>query len=91
MHTLVDKKKLLQRVRRLKGQVEGLERALEQEKGCYEVLHVASACRGALNSLMLEILQGHVRHHLLDPEAPPDSDRARAAEELLATLRSYLA
>lgn len=88
MHTVQQKKGLLQRVRRLKGQVEGIERALLEEKGCYEVLHVASACRGALNSLMFEILQGHVRHHLLTPDADPD--HVRAAEELLDTLRSYV-
>ena len=90
MHTVKQKKQLLQRVRRLRGQVEGIERALLEEKGCYEVLHVASACRGALNSLMFEILQGHVLEHLVTPGADPESDQVKAAAELLETLRSYV-
>lgn len=87
-HTIHQKKKLLQRVRKLRGQVEAIERALEQEKGCYEVLHVVAACRGAINGLMFEILGGHVREHLLDPEAGPEA--REAAEELVDTLRSFL-
>ncbi|MBI3929330.1 MAG: metal/formaldehyde-sensitive transcriptional repressor [Armatimonadetes bacterium] len=88
MHTIRDKEKLLKRTRRLRGQVEAIERALEEEKGCYHVLHIVAACRGALNGLMREVLEGHVRDHVLPIGASPES--AEAAEELMAVLRSFL-
>jgi DNA-binding FrmR family transcriptional regulator len=49
-----EKENLLARVRRVRGQVEAVERALENEKGCAAVLHLIVAARGAMNSLMTE-------------------------------------
>ena len=57
MHTVRDKKKLLARVRRLKGQVEAIERALESETGCEQVLHLIAGARGAMAGLMAEIVE----------------------------------
>ena len=66
-HTIREKEKLLNRVRRVRGQVEALERALEEEKGCADVLHLVVAARGAMNSLMAEVIEDHIRVHVVDP------------------------
>ena len=55
-----------------------------------EILHTISACRGAFNSLMAEVLDGHIRFHVMDPDQNPTSERARATQELIDVLRSYL-
>ena len=89
-HILRDKKKMLNRVRRIRGQVEAIEHAIEREADCSEILHTISACRGAFNSLMAEVLDGHIRFHVMDPDHDPTSEKARAAQELIDVLRSYL-
>ena len=63
-HTLKDKKQLLMRVRRIKGQAEALEKNLDQGSECSAVLQQIAAIRGAVNGLMLEVLEGHLRDHL---------------------------
>lgn len=67
-----------------------MERALVDEKGCYEVLQTVAAARGALNSLVAEMIEDHVRHHVLDPEEKASSKRARAADELIDIVRAYV-
>jgi DNA-binding FrmR family transcriptional regulator len=89
-HIIRDKKKILNRVRRIRGQIEAIESAIDREADCSEVLHTISACRGAINSLMAEILEGHIRFHVVDPDHDPRSERARAAQELIDVLRAYL-
>jgi DNA-binding FrmR family transcriptional regulator len=88
-HTVKEKTKLLNRVRRVLGQVEALERAVEEEKGCADVLHLVVTARGAMNSLMAEIIEDHIRMHVVDP-AHERGSRARGAEELIEIVQSYL-
>ena len=66
-HTIKDKRKLLSRIRRIKGQTEAIERALEGEVECEDILQLVASCRGALNGLMTELIEGHLRFHVLDP------------------------
>ena len=87
-HTTRDKVKLLNRARRIRGQVEAIERALAEERDCAEVMHLLAACRGAVGSLTAEVLEGHVRDHIVDPDG--DTKRARAAADLVEVLRSYV-
>lgn len=89
-HTTEEKKKLLNRVRRIRGQVESVERALDQEAECSEVLHNISVCRGAMDSLMAEVIEGHIRLHVLDPKISPTDEQAQAADDLINALRVYL-
>ncbi len=89
-HTVRDKQKLLARVRRLRGQVEGIERALTAEAGCEQVLHLIAGARGAMAGLMAEVLEDHVRTHLVDPVAHPGALDQPAAEVLLDLIRTYL-
>jgi DNA-binding FrmR family transcriptional regulator len=88
-HIIQNKKKLLSRISRIRGQINGIERALNEERECGEVLLTLAACRGAMNALMAEILEGHVRLHLLPADAPKQS-RAAAGEELIEVIKRYL-
>ncbi len=90
MHTVREKQKLLARVRRMKGQVEAIERALDGEAGCGQVLHLIAGVRGAMAGLMAEVVEEHVRSHLVDPAAHPDALQQDAVEQLLDVVRSYL-
>jgi FrmR/RcnR family transcriptional regulator, repressor of frmRAB operon len=90
LDTTRDKTKVLNRVRRIRGQVEALERAVEQEIGCSDVLQLITSARGAINGLMAEVLQDHIRMRVLDPLREPDGKRASAAEELINVVHSYL-
>jgi len=89
-HTIAGKTKLLARVRRIRGQVEAVERALEAEKGCAEVLQQIAAIRGAMNGLMTEVIEDHVHTHIASPSISKHADRARGAEELIDVIRAYL-
>ena len=90
MHTVKDRAKLIGRVRRIRGQIEAVERALLEEKGCYDVLQTVAAARGALNGLVAEMIEDHVRFHVLDPEEKVSAKRARAADELINVVRAYV-
>lgn len=88
-HTIKGKKALLTRVRRIKGQAEALEKALENEAECLAVLQQIAAIRGAVNGLMAEVLEGHIRGHLGAADVTPEQ-RQEDLEQVILTLRSYL-
>lgn len=89
-HTAREKTKLLSRVRRIRGQVEALERALEAEKGCAEVLHQIAAVRGAMNGLMVEVIEDHIQTHIASPLLESDAERSKGADELIEVIRTYV-
>lgn len=89
-HTTAEKKKLVARIHRIKGQVEGIEKALEEERDCSVVLQQIAACRGAINGLMSELMEGEVRVHVLSRNAKANSSEANAADNLVRVLRTYL-
>lgn len=78
-------KKVLARVRRIRGQIESIERAIEESADCYSVLQQTAAVRGALNGLVAELMEGHIRHHVLG-----DTKDGKGVEELIGIVRSYL-
>ncbi len=89
-HTVRDKSKLLGRVRRIRGQVAALERALDSEKGCSEVLHQIAAVRGAINGLMAEVIEGHIQTHIANPAITSEAERSEGADELIDVIHAYL-
>jgi DNA-binding FrmR family transcriptional regulator len=88
-HTIKGKAKLLTRVRRIRGQSDALEKALESEADCAAVLQQIAAIRGAVNGLMSEVLEHHLRDHL-GADATDASQRGRDLEEVVSVLKSYL-
>jgi DNA-binding FrmR family transcriptional regulator len=89
-HTVGEKHKLLARVHRIRGQVEAIERALDGEASCEQVMHLIAGARGAMAGLMAEVVQDHVRTHLVDAEKHPGALNIEAAEQLLEVVRAYL-
>jgi DNA-binding FrmR family transcriptional regulator len=89
-HTVHEKRKLLARVRRIKGQVEAIERALDGQAGCDQVMHLIAGARGAMAGLMVEVVEDHIRAHLVDTEKHPDVLNTEASEQLLEVVRAYM-
>ena len=89
-HIRKDRKKLLARVRRIQGQLNALHEALEAKDDCTEVLHLLASCRGSINGLMSEVLEGHIRFHLMGGEPERAAKQDEAAEELIEVLKQYL-
>lgn len=88
-HTIAGKKKLLSRVRRIKGQSLALEVALEGEPDCMAILQQVAAIKGAVNGLMKEVLEGHLREHL-GAENISNEQRLTEVEDVISILKSYL-
>ena len=89
-HTIREKTKLLHRVRRLRGQVEAVERALEAEAECVDVMQLVVSVRGAASSLMAELMEDHIRFHVSDPARDRDRRRAKGSEQLIDVVHAYL-
>lgn len=87
-HTIRDRAKLLARVRRIRGQVEAIERALEAETKCEQVMHLLVSTRAAMAGLMSEVVEDHVRTHLVDTDRHPGALDTDAVEQLLAVIRT---
>ena len=88
-HTTREKTKLLNRVRRIRGKMEAIERALEEEKGCTDVLQLIAGVRGAINGLMAEVVEDHVRMHVAERSLAQE-ERDEGAAELIDIVRAYL-
>lgn len=84
----LEKTKLLKRLNRIRGQVEGLQRALEKDAGSTKMLQQATACRGALEGFIAEVIEDHIRERML---GSVDRVSAKfAAEELIGIVHSYM-
>jgi DNA-binding FrmR family transcriptional regulator len=90
VHTVADKQKLLNRVRRLRGQIDALERGLDAEAGCTEIMRLCTAARGAINGIMAEVVEDHILMHMMDENRQPSRGEVQAADELVDVLRSYI-
>lgn len=88
-HSAHEKKRVLTRVRRIRGQAEALERALEAGVDCGAVLQQIAAIRGAVNGLMSEVMEAHIREEFGQP-ATSDAQRKARIEEMTGLVRSYL-
>ncbi len=88
MHTIRDKARLLARVRRIQGQALALERLLEQEDDCNQILQQIAAIRGAVNGLMSAVIEGHLVDHVVNE--PVLEQRQKDMDAVLQTIKSYL-
>ena len=89
-HIAREKQKLLNRVKRMRGQLEAIERAIEADAECSRVLQQATATRGALDGFIAELIEDHIRDTMVDPAATAHDPRRLAAEELVAIVHTYL-
>ncbi len=89
-HVAREKTKLLNRLKRIRGQLEAIERAVDQDVECTRVLQQATSCRGALDGFIAEVIEDHIREHMIDPNMPKDDARVQAAEELVEIVHAYL-
>ncbi len=88
MHTPNERAKLLNRVKRIQGQIDKVSRTLSDQHDCTEVLMLLAAVRGGINSLMHEVLEDHIRLHLLGEGSAPLTPAL--GEELIDLVRAYL-
>jgi DNA-binding FrmR family transcriptional regulator len=89
-HVGNEKVKLLNRLKRIRGQVEAIERAVEADRECVLVLQQATSCRGAMDGFIAEVIEDHIREHMIDPATDQDDPRRLAAEELVVIVHAYL-
>lgn len=87
-HLIANKEKLILRIKKIKGQLNSIEKALEAENDCFKVLQQISASRGAIQSLMSEVLDGHIKEHLGSHVS--DEQREKEIENLATLLKTYL-
>lgn len=88
-HLFEDRKKIISRIKRIKGQLEAVEKSLNDGKECFEVLQTLSACRGGLNGLMGELVEGHVKEHIMHDPVHPKTAQDKSALELVKLLKTY--
>lgn len=84
-----EQQKLLHRIKRLRGQFAAVERALSAGDECADILMLLAAIRGGVNSLMAEILEDHIRLHMMNPDQKMDSPE-ELGEDLIGLVRAYL-
>ncbi len=88
-HTVRDRQKLLNRIKRIRGQVDAIERALEEETECISVLQQITSCRGAMTGLLAVVLEDHIRTHLVDADGVREGHPSDAREQLIEVVHSY--
>jgi DNA-binding FrmR family transcriptional regulator len=88
-HTVREKQKLLNRVSRIAGQIDAIKRALDGEAGCAQVMQLIAGCRGAINGLLAEVVEDHIRTHLVDRDKDPGALDGEAADQLVEVVHSY--
>lgn len=86
-----EKAKLVKRLSRIRGQVDALQRALiEQDAPSAKLLQQATACRGAMDGFIAEVIEDHIREHVIDPTKPKDDPHSQAADELIDIVHAYI-
>jgi DNA-binding FrmR family transcriptional regulator len=89
-HVITDQEKLLRRTERLIGQVEAVKRSIEEGADTADVMHLLSASRGAINSLMAEVVEDHIREYLAATSRKRSVAESRAAEALIEVVKASL-
>jgi DNA-binding FrmR family transcriptional regulator len=87
-HVTQHRRKILSRIRRIGGQVAALERSLQADIDCGAVLTQIAAVRGAVQGLMMEVLDDHLREHVAGQSSR--KIRARELATVTALLRTYV-
>lgn len=88
-HVLESKKKIITRIRRIKGQLDAVERGLEEGLDCYDVLQTLTASRGGLTGLIGELIEAHIKEHVMSDMNNPKSASDKSALELIKLMKTY--
>jgi DNA-binding FrmR family transcriptional regulator len=88
-HIDKEKQKLVARIKRIRGQVDSIERSLTTGDNCADVLMLLANVRGGINSLMAEVLEDHIRLHLLSSDKATTQPH-ELAEDMNDLVRAYL-
>ena len=88
-HLEKEKQKLVARIKRIRGQVDSIERSLSNGDDCADILMLLANVRGGINSLMAEVLEDHIRLHMMNPEKGQFPSQ-EIAEDLIDLVRAYL-
>jgi DNA-binding FrmR family transcriptional regulator len=88
-HIAHNSKNIVTRLHRIKGQADAMENGLGQGMGCAALLHQIASMRGAIDGLLSEVLEGHIREHLGDISARPEQ-RKQDLDNVIGVLKSYL-
>jgi DNA-binding FrmR family transcriptional regulator len=88
-HLAKEKQKLVARIRRIRGQIDAIERSVSAEDDCADVLMLLANVRGGINSLMAEVREDHIRVHMISPQKGSHIS-AELAEDLIDLVRAYL-
>jgi DNA-binding FrmR family transcriptional regulator len=80
--------KLVNRAKRIRGQMDRVEKSLAEADDCTNVLMLLAAVRGGIDGLMAEVLEDHIRLHLVGPKAQPLTPEL--GEELIDIVRAYM-
>ncbi len=88
-HLEKEKQKLVARIKRIRGQVNSIERSLSSGDDCADILMLLANVRGGINSLMAEVLEDHIRLHMMNPEKA-EFPTQEIAEDLIDLVRAYL-
>ena len=86
-HTAREKEKILSRINRMKGQLDAVAKALDGDRDCYEIMRLLASCRGAINGLMGDVIEGHIRDHIVQAETKKDA--AQSGEEIIEIMKSF--
>lgn len=89
-HVIINKEKLINRVKKIKGQLEGVEKALEKDKDCKQILHIISSVRGALGGLMTEVMENHIISHIGDNKDGLREKEIHMAQELVESMKAFM-
>ena len=89
-HITGAKKELVSRINRIQGQLDAIRDAVQGEQECATLLQQVAACRGAINSLMAEIIEREIKCHVLAPDTKANSSEATAADEVIDMVRRYI-
>ncbi len=85
-HSSREKLDLVNRTKKIIGQLESVLRGLNEDEHCADVLQRLAAARGAINALMAELMEDHIRNHM--PRNSKSSEEA--AEDVIEIVRTYL-
>lgn len=88
-HLEKEKAKLVARIKRIRGQVDSIERSLTTGDDCADILMLLANVRGGINSLMAEVLEDHIRLHMMNPDKGQFPSQ-EIAEDLIDLVRAYL-